>query len=262
MKTKLKPNQFLLSGHLITERPILFQTEMVQAILEDRKTQTRRKINPQPNPEFFKLGGDYPPHQVSCSESEAQYVFLRHPKTGRAVFINDAPKIYGENGNPFGKPGDLLWVRETFAELEEWDSIGSKIKYDYLADGRDILVKYKPSIHMPKTASRIWLMVEDVRVERLWEITEEDAITEGIKREVFPETGEYCYYFYPCKDLRDDSYLDCPIASFYSLWVSINGRNSWKANPWIWVIKYRILSKTGRPSDEDILTSHLSILKS
>jgi hypothetical protein len=109
---------------------------------------------------------------------------------------------------------------------------------------------------MPEKVARLWLMVEEIRVERLFEITQEDALMEGvIKRGKLH--GEDYYMNYEVTDLI----MHSPFDSFSSLWRSINGDDSWNSNPWVWVVRYRILSKTGRPSDEDILTAHLAAVK-
>jgi len=144
----------------------------------------------------------------------------------------------------------LLWVRETWCKgiTKPYHYAASVCnpKYDKPDGG------WKPSIHMPKSAARIWLKVTELRIERLHNITDQDAIAEGIKREVFPQTGSDCYYFYPCNDLRDDSYIDYPKTSFYSLWKSINGQESWDSNPWVWVISFEVLSTTGKPNAQAI----------
>jgi len=98
---------------------------------------------------------------------------------------------------------------------------------------------------MPKAAARIWLQVEEIRVERLQDITEESAIAEGI---IDYEDGTYKNYFTQ-KGLREQDGVDCILAkgSFQSLWCSINGLESWDANPWVWVVKFKVLSTTGKP---------------
>lgn len=96
---------------------------------------------------------------------------------------------------------------------------------------------------MPKAACRLFLEITNIRVERLQDISEDDAIREGIKSEIFTPNSEKCYYFYPCNDLRDDSYIDLPKTSFYSLWQSINGPESWDENPWVWVIEFKRVNK-------------------
>jgi len=211
-----------------TEHPILFSTPMVQAILERRKTMTRR-ISKHQHWSFSEL--------IDVNENGITQ------KNDRTVSC------------PYGQPGDKLWVRETWAKYRAFgESVLADAPFIYkadqdecdqypcLIDGEVICVSnrggWKPSIHMPKAAARIWLEIVSVKVERLQDITVEDAIKEGIKKEKFTPTGEECYYFYPCKDLRDDSYLDDPKTSFYSLWKSINSQDSWDANPWVWVIDF------------------------
>lgn len=196
------------------EIPVLFSTPMVQANLEGRKTNTRRlkgleKINQDP------------------ASYNLQTLFLH--ATGRFTFapvdpmhaITEADII--EVKCPYGQPGDLLWVREAFSL---WlDAI------KYKADGESVLkgFKYKPSIHMPKDYARIWLQVEEIRVERLQDISEEDAIAEGAMMVTFTD-GDIS-----------------PSTAFRFLWKLINGEESWNANPWVWVVKYKILSTTGKP---------------
>jgi hypothetical protein len=114
---------------------------------------------------------------------------------------------------------------------------------------------------MPKAASRIWSMVEDVRVERLHDISKEDAIAEGVGRwvETRMKSQPTHYKVYTDED-PEALYTSDPIDSYRTLWISINGQESWDANPWLWVIKYRILSKTGRPSLEVIERAYSEIV--
>lgn len=104
---------------------------------------------------------------------------------------------------------------------------------------------FKPSIHMPKEAARIWLQVEDVRVERLHDISENDAINEGIDRRLEPSAPNGIHYKHYLKDKWGPS----PKHSFETLWHSINGKESWDNNPWVWVISFKVLSTTGRPEN-------------
>lgn len=217
------------------ELPILFSTPMVQSILEGRKTMTRR-LN----------GLDKIPKDTTFSTYVYKDIAIGLPATHCIARLFKGQWVETFNLHcPYGEPGDLLWVRETWCKgiTKPYHYAASVCnpKYDKPDGG------WKPSIHMPKAAARIWLQVQEVRIERLHDITDQDAIAEGIKREVFPQTGSYCYYFYPCNDLRDDSYIDYPKTSFYSLWKSINGKQSWDANPWVWVISYQVLSTTGKP---------------
>lgn len=229
----LKPNQFLLpSGQLITEQPILFQTEMVQAILEDRKTQTRRTkgldlINEDPEDWCFT--------NMTASDGPRKQFYFKH----RYYEGDDtAHLLHCPYAN---RKGDLLWVKETFTAIEEFDTIGQNYRYQYLADYRDVLTRYSPSIHLPKAGSRIWLMVEDIRPERVQDISEEDAKAEGIlpvrfgRLEGYKDPGGNT----PCYRAKD---------AFSDLWMRINGQESWYIiNPWVWRIQYRVLSKSGRP---------------
>lgn len=227
--TKLKPNQFILSGHLITELPILFQTEMVRSILSDRKTQTRRLVK----------GFDVFSPEFIAREFEA---FSR-----------------------YGKLGDLLWVRESYQSGNRKIYYKSDLDEQLSKEVSALGATWKPSIQMPKQASRLWLMVEEIRVERVQDISEADAIAEGIEMRavIDPEFEE------PVRGWKDyqtndwittgDGLKSPEERSFKSLWKSINGEESWNSNPWVWVIKFRVLSKTGRPSDAVILENYLEV---
>lgn len=252
---KLRPNQFYLPcGALITELPILFQTDMVIANLEDRKTKTRRtrgldSINV--DPDFWNRKGDPKRNTVRLWDSSKEinpnpleiYFGFKDP-LGEVTYIK----------SPFGKLGDLLWGKETFTC---WAGM-----YQYkanTANGDEIGI-WRPSIHMPKSAARIWLMVEDIRVERVQEISEEDAIAEGIERWVETRMKSQPTHYKVYTDSDPEAlYTSCPKDSFETLWISINGEESWDANPWVWVIRYRVLSKTGRPSLEVIEKNYLEV---
>lgn len=218
-------------------KPILFSTPMVQAILEGRKSQTRRVMKPQP---LFYTGRRY-------------------------VVPDDAPKkwhdcddIFAAGFCPYGKPGTVLWVRETWTRYYYVDESGythyDKPTIYYAADGEpdigtlydadgfeldDQRVKWKPSIHMPKEAARLFLLVKDVRVERLQEITEEDAIAEGISKSETYFRGE------PHKIKGTPKAYITAKGAFAGLWDSINGKKyPWSSNPWGWVISFE---RTERP---------------
>ena len=196
---------------------------MVRAILDGRKTQTRRIVKPQPlhvTPFMTgQLGGEKTP-------------------TGEfGLHLNNDRVIEKHVRCPYGQPGDRLWVREACYV----ESIGTANGYGrhilYRATDQDAPVsKWTPSIHMPRWASRITLEVESVRVERLQDISEEDAIAEGI--ECWEERGvddAQDYY----RDYITGGHCYNPIASYRSLWESINGPGSWEANPWVWVITFK-----------------------
>ena len=210
------------------ELPILFKGEMVRAILAGTKTQTRRVVKPQPQ----TAGG------MNCTR-------LRFLDKRGEVFIDEAleaPTPHLRNFLcPYGQPGDRLWVRESFAKIDgqtrSWIETDYRATYthgDRLGDTLGIKKRWTPSIHMPRSASRITLEVTEVRVERLQDISEADAIAEGIK----PYPGN------PGRWLsahRPGLNYPSAVAAYHDLWESINGPGSWDANPWVWVVGFRRL---------------------
>jgi len=153
---------------------------------------------------------------------------------------------------PYGKPGDLLWVRESCLFLQSQPKSG----WIYRADGHDDIdealkrerYRWRPSIHMPKVAARIWLEVTDVKVERLQQISKEEAIAEGILHD---EIGFKDYDMAMAKGYGHPDYdyqhVQDAKLSFKSLWQSINGWESWNINPWVWCVSFKVLSTTGKP---------------
>jgi len=211
------------------ETPILFITPMVQAILNGTKTQTRRVVKPQP-------------------EYQLQYGMLEE-----LWFDTDDENqvLTGIGWNcPYGKVGDLLYVRETFYAWGYWKKNGltktGKQKWKFIDDS-DVIYKYedsKPhcirknsfrqfgwykrnSLFMPKAAARLWLQITGIRVERLQAITEADAKAEGVKW-----TSRQGYKNY--NDVEEANCFHFPSSSFKSLWHKINGPESWDANPYVW----------------------------
>lgn len=195
------------------ERPILFSAPMVRAILEGRKTQTRRIAK-----EFI--------------ESHVSDMLLE--------------RFPHQRGCKFGEVGDRLWVRETWAPVSTFDpspETGALYRADPMYDGAEVEWTWKPSIHMPRWASRITLEITDVRVERLNEITSEDARSEGIETQTSETFGDTLYRNYEKGQMGWTKY---PHASFQSLWSSIHaadGPNGWDANPWVWVIQFKQLKE-------------------
>lgn len=208
--------------------PILFTTEMVQAILDGRKRMTRRtnnleSVNDNPDDwEYVRFWDGYAKFMQKYNAINERYIKC-----------------------PYGQPGDVLWVRETWCwdwkdilnPTEKYYFYRATTPYNYLATGE----KWKPSIHMPKSACRIFLQVTDVRVERLQEITEDDAISEG----VYDYQDGYFKNYFTKKGLRESDGVECILAkgSFQSLWCSINGIKSWDANPLVWVIEFKRIDK-------------------
>lgn len=196
------------------ERPILFNGDMVRAILAGRKTQTRRIMNPQPIEN--EHGGFNLPNYFAGSE-----------KTFREGALNFI-------GCKLGKPGDRLWVKETHLnwwKLNPNDPSGKRIFSHvaaYKADGYELEQgeKWIPSIHMLRESSRINLEITNVRVERLQDIGEDDAIAEGANE--WFETGPFN---------GRESKTFC--AGYRRIWESIYDQRSWDKNPWVWVIEFK-----------------------
>ena len=210
-------------------KPILFNTEMVRAILEGRKSCTRR-IN--------KDANDYVVPDMDFYDSDKRtYAVHNYADKEHTDKLSIA-----ERTCPIC-PSDILYVRESYSEL----SFG----YVYKADGENIdhlgnVIKWHPSIHMPKEAARIWLKVTDVRVERLQEITEEQACMEGTD-----PWDEVCYEnngWHPTFSDPDSGGDPNMVDGFHKLWNStikksdIN-RYGWNANPWVWVIEFERCEK-------------------
>lgn len=196
----------------IKERPIIFNGEMVKAILDGRKTMTRRIAKPLRK---------NPPSLLSGEWSDS-YVL---DKGNHEWLMKDCP---------FGKVGDRLWVRETFAVYGDKDDEHCVIHYR--ANNPEHFSRkgmgFKPSIHMPRWASRITLEITSIRIERLQDISEDDAKAEGVNGGciVCGELAENCKCATPSPDFKD---------SFIHLWRSIYGEESWSANPWVWVVEFK-----------------------
>jgi hypothetical protein len=187
---------------------------MVRAILDGSKTQTRRT---------FKGTTEHKgPYNPAYMEAHQQ--------------ANGWGSIC-----PYGTPGDRLWVRETFAQDVAGCPGGISYRADHFdpkGDGPAHPMKWRPSIFMPRAASRILLEITDVRVQRLQEISEGDARAEGIEYSDDYAVREHAHVGLDEGDLIPNA---PPIPSFRSLWESINGTGSWDANPWVWAITFQRL---------------------
>ncbi|HHS9954906.1 TPA: hypothetical protein ACTW3Z_000680 [Klebsiella pneumoniae] len=205
------------------EKGLIFNSEMVRAILDGRKTQTRRPIKWKQT-RFTEIGEREDGSKWPWSEDAEHACDFWHPC-------------------PFGAVGDRIWVRETFAALEPGsyeqvkpqDGHCQDLRYaatDRLAKSDADIRGYKwvPSIHMPRWASRILLEITDVRVERLNAISQEDAQAEGMEL-----TGWRPTY----SDPDSGGEVLTPYDNFAQLWESIYGEESWKANGWVWVISFK-----------------------
>lgn len=241
----------------MTEHPILFNAEMVRAILSGAKTQTRRPIKPQPK--FVddtggkSIGGKYwdfgwcyywpSNNYVHCWDDDGigcgDWTGDRYPQEN---ILSQALEVSTKTKKcPLGKPGDTLWVRETFQplfkdgfEYRDVDyTTGEGYRINYVADGSivefmdehdGLSTACKPSIHMKKWMSRITLEITDVRVERIGSISGIDALAEGIES----VCGK-----------------DSDITDFAELWDSIYKKKGlgWRADPWCWVIEFKMIDK-------------------
>lgn len=203
-------------------RPILFSGPMVRALLDGSKTQTRRVVKPQPVSEGILSFGE-------------AWKWIKSPKTWFSGVTRQ--QLVSRPGLlqhcPYGKPGDLLWVRESITTR---DKAEDGLRFDvpqYRADFTDSYglcfttddgpryvedLRWTPSIHMPRWASRLTLRITDVRVERLQDISEADVIAEGASGH--PDGMSHAYR---------------------SLWTLINGPGSWEANPWVWAVSFDVI---------------------
>lgn len=225
--------------HEMKERPILFKAEMVRAILDGTKTQTRRIMK--------GVALDWLESALFIT------TFVANPDNGLC---------------PYGKIGDRLWVKETFYAYGKWVKNGLTLSgkqrwrfndktlrfgaYRYIDNPPEVIEKgrggdgwYKrPSLFMPRVASRIVLEVNDERAERLNDISEADAIAEGIERgtdgleNLFRDYGGNKQYSQGKYALNRTVWV-YPVTSYKSIWESINGAGSWALNPWVWVVEFK-----------------------
>lgn len=230
----------------IRERPILFSAPMVQAIQAGRKTQTRRLV---------KLR-DFGP------SSTPGYDWCFRRKDGCWEEYTTADLI--AKHCPYGVIGDRLWVRETFryVDFECLPGLnGQDVRWNAAVEYRDGVrglrtdnvdpstrLGWRPSIHMPRWASRILLEITDVKVERLNDISEADAIAEGARdwlngldgRTYDNAEKQACRF---TKVLDPQAGMMSSRGAFATLWESLHGKGSWAANPWLWVITFREVGK-------------------
>lgn len=218
------------------EHPILFSGPMVQAILEGKKTVTRRVVK-------------FPPHTytpdlswVASVNQDGQGDWVAWgPKSVTDDFSKKAYPNGGGFSCPYGKPGDSLWVRETWQAQTQngqwWHEVKAERELYNWAWTNPVEPAFEatpprwlPSIHMPRAASRITLKITGVRTERLQDISEADAIAEGIKQ------GSNGFWL-------PGGYDNAPALAYRDLWDSINGKRpgcDWQSNPWVWVLEFEV----------------------
>lgn len=208
-------------------KPILFSTPMVQAILEGRKTMTRRIVK--------QAKGWDANWKVQLIDEEHYDGIPRYEIRCGSQYVVPIFKC------PYGQPGDILWVRESFVPgyfdngKPGYKADWNKVAAEYMSEP-----KWKPSIHMPFAAARIFLKIKSVRVEKLQDISEADAKAEGAKN------------FMKVDELKlltglDNWIIPSPFREhqfgFLSIWCKINGCESWIANPWVWVVEFERVEK-------------------
>ncbi|HFT4305639.1 TPA: hypothetical protein ACHT7L_003941 [Klebsiella quasipneumoniae] len=229
------------------ERGMIFNGEMVRAILDGRKTQTRREVKL--NLDIACLATTYD-WATSLAANHYQGLTEEQIQQKAEPLRGVIHPVILDNGQmvsiicPHGKPGDRIWVRETFCPVDDTQYGGEKW-VDYRATPRyeashpagwdcapndAEALKWRPSIHMPRWASRILLEITNVRVERLNAISQEDAQAEGMEL-----TGWRPTY----SDPDSGGEVMTPYDNFAELWSSIYGDESWQANPWVWVIEFK-----------------------
>lgn len=208
-------------------KPILFNTEMVQALLDGRKSCTRRLVKPQP-----------------CFRNNETGVFELCDDGSFLLKIDGYKVTYDYPIKPLYYKNDILYVRETWG----FDNHNWLYKADF--SQKDLkslanLLKWRPSIHMPKKAARIFLRVTNVRVERLQDITEEEALSEGI----YYDNYSFVKGFTSCREHEEGSVWDTAVNCFrWHVWnktldKSEHNLYGWDANPWVWVYDFEVLNK-------------------
>jgi hypothetical protein len=242
-KQKNKPNELEIHpGRVIKEIPVLFSGSMVKAIKSGGKTETRRIIkNVEITPGVLPGAWNY------------QWKKGKEYKSGFCIpkrVFND-PFLGIIEACPFGKPGDLLWVRENWTKLDgrvyfQADGAQEEIIEEHELDK----VTWKPSIHLQKGASRIWLMVEEARAEQLQDITDISCRKEGIRKKGYTSKEEKWveYFQIPGHPRQYPNAKD----AFSNLWMTINGKESWTENPWVWMVRFRVLSTYKKPEPREI----------
>jgi hypothetical protein len=257
----------------IKEHPIIFNAEMVRAILNGQKTQTRRPVKTENELISFNWHGGDPSEFEDgvCSEisitqveniervEELEEYIRAYTYSGLLACTAEYPEEgYSEVKSPFGLIGDRLWVREAFRFWNSADERGcSAPPCGCPRDGAPVYFahpranpnyttnmdenQWKPSIHMPRFASRILLEITDIRVERVQEISEQDAIAEGINCVQFrPADGfPICDGYMVGEDDGKTPLEASAKNSFRALWTSIYGDSAWSKNEWVWVITFK-----------------------
>lgn len=220
---------------------VMFAPDMVRAVIQGYKTQTRRIVKRVP--ESPKAIYDFDENSCSAFMNEHFQVKFDWKTVFHGKTFTD-PGFYTHTP-PLGKVGDMIYIRETFRELVDC-STGELHSYSYYADMPEKFHKkhphkWKPSIHMPRKAARIFLEITNVRIERLNDISKGDAIAEGIERmknnpcEISISPFDTWYRNYGQEGFSPMKSTEC----FKMLWESLSGPGSWDLNPWVWVYDFK-----------------------
>ncbi len=249
---------------MATARPILFSAPMIRALLAGTKTQTRRVMKSQPYSNGFHFDGQ----DILChNDYLPPSAMLMDVRSGNNSYTDSDVESRGFVGHcPHGQPGDLLWVRETWAKEETEEEIidadtgpsgcyhttyrwihyratphkGYRVLPDRVPvthlhesqpDSASTIKRWKPAIHMPRYASRLTLRLTAVRVERLQEISADDAFAEGIDSTLVT-SSPWIGHCAPAE-----------VHAYAALWESINGAGSWAANPWVWCLSFNVIKQ-------------------
>jgi len=232
------------------ERPILFNGEMVRAVLDGRKTQTRRLMKPQPRP---GVRGDGTLIETHPGQLSAPYS-VWESKNGGTIPLTEDCFYRTYRACPYGQMGDRLWVRETFYQGvsscidENGDALASRtrdVRYVEEEDRRPTCGntwQKRPSIHMPRWASRILLEITDIRVERVQDTSYDDMTAEGVDTSG-PVCGEILMLMTHTDNMDDAQsvmHRDC----WADLWDTINEEKGfgWDVNPWVWVVEFKVIT--------------------
>lgn len=235
------------------ERPILFSAPMVRAILAGTKTQTRRAVKPQPRivdgaPDWKSVRSPYgqPGDRLWVREAWRVGAWLHRDPGGRrpnAVAIDYQSDNFARREWLPCVDHDLFQrlVRQSIADAQR---VGIKPfgadEYNWKAGNGP--TRWRPSIHMPRWASRITLEVTGMRVERLQDISEQDCVAEGIQISSSARRSDACYGIYECLMPDGKTHFNNSAYDLYRvLWEQINGPGSWDANPWVWVVEFKRL---------------------
>lgn len=238
---QLSTKPAIVGNNMLSEavfRPMLFSTPMVRALLDGRKTQTRRICTVQP------IDGRDWKHSILVSTTDKD----EKKNEGKIHFVLRKNEFtIEETDDRYFKPvayvGEIIWVRESFLK-HPIPIEGYKYKADYtdiqLKSISKTPLKWKSSRFMPKSVCRLFLQVTNIRLEKLWDISETDAISEGIEIIERPKSTPM-YKDYNLKGTMIGK--SGPVQSYQSLWSIINGQNSWNENPYVWVYGFKLIDR-------------------